>query len=407
MKKQMFILSLVIVLLFTEMIASEAQIRPNLIVSGFSIKDGSATVGKDFTLSLIIKNIEPAACANTITTSIRANYPFILKGITAIPAGDLCKGASAVVDFPMKIDPTASGGSYQLTVTNDYETTTLAQFSSSDTINLFINGTPEIKANIVGSSPLDIYPGDTATLTVNIENAGTFRAQSLNANLKADTPIEVTWSKSFSSLGLLDAKQSRTADFSVEVPKDAKANDYNLNLEVQYLDENLASQTRNFPLMLHVKEKAAFETSDAGADTLFANDNSKTVRLLLKNTGTDAARKIKASILPRFPFSTDGSLRYIDIIEPGKAVPVQFTVNVDKDATPGTYALDMLLDFEDAQGNSLQDKAKVSLTVESKGFLRAVVLDYWFIFVAILAIAAIIVRRRARAKSKKKIDKGK
>jgi cytochrome oxidase assembly protein ShyY1 len=50
----------------------------------------------------------------------------------------------------------------------------------------------------------------------------------------------------------------------------------------------------------------------------------------------------------------------------------------------------------------------VSLTVQSKGFFRAVFLDYWFLFVAVLAIVAIVImRRRSRAKSKKKIDKGK
>jgi len=400
MKKAIFFVVMTIALALGGVFTAQADLKPNVVVSGFSIKEGSATVGKVFTLSLMLTNLEPSACAKTTTTSVQAAFPFILKGVTTLPAGDLCQGATATVDFPMRIDPTAVGGSYQLTITNNYETTTLAQFSSSDTLSIFVNGTPSINAYIVSSDPLDVYPGDTATLTLSLGNEGSFQAQSVTARMTADKPLDVKWANSVSAIGLLDAKQSKTAEFSVEVPKDAKVNDYGLDLEVQYLDENLVKNVKHFPFTFHVKEKALFETSDAGSNTLYANENSRTVLLLLTNTGTDAARKIKAKMLPQFPFSTDGSVRYADILEPGKTTQIQFTVNVDKDATPGTYGLDMLLDFEDAQGKSLQDTAKVSLVVKSKGFFRAVFLDYWFIWIVVLAVVVLVVIRITRGKKK-------
>jgi hypothetical protein len=383
-------------------------VRPNVVVSGFNIKEGEAAVGKDFVLSLTLTNTEPTACAQGISTTVQASFPFIMNGITSQAAGDLCqgttKGSSLTVDFPMRIDPTAKGGSYQLIITNDYETPTLAQFSTTNMVNLFVQGTPDIKANIINSNPIDVYPGDTATLTLSIENSGSFQAQSVDAKITADAPLDVNWAKSFSSIGLLDAKQSKTADFTIEVPKDAEAKDYELNLEVQYLDENLASQTKDFTLIFHVKPKAMFATSDAGSDTLYANQNSRTVKLLLKNTGTDTAYNIKAKILPQYPFSSDGSVRYIDVLEPGKTVPVQFTIDIDKDAKPGKYALDALMSFEDAQGKSLQDTAKVSLTVASKGFFMSTFADYWFLWLVIILAVVLIIRRRKKkaAETKKK-----
>jgi hypothetical protein len=405
MKRITLFFAVAMILLLTGLMPALA-VMPNVVVSGFNVNEGKAAVGQDFVLSLTLANTEPTACAQGISTTVQAGFPFILKGITTRVAGDMCagttKGSSLVVDFPMRIDPTAKGGSYQLTITNNFETPTLNQFSTTNVINIFVEGTPEINAYIINSNPIDVYPGDTATLTVVVENDGSFQAQSVTASMSASSPIDVSPANSFSSFGLLDAKQSKTATFTVEVPKNAAAEDYPLSLEVQYLDENLESQTKVLSLALHVKPIAMFATADDGSDTLYPNQNSRTVRLLLKNTGTDPAYKIKAKILPQYPFSTDGSVRYVDVLEPGKTVPVQFTVDIDKDAKPGTYELDALMDFEDGQGKSLQDTAEVSLAVVSEGFFRSVFVDYWFLWLAIIVIAFIIIRRRRKKAAMKK-----
>ncbi|MBW2964891.1 hypothetical protein KY363_05535 [Candidatus Woesearchaeota archaeon] len=399
MKKQA-LLVIFAALLVLAAIPAQAAIRPNVIVTGFKVVKGTAEVGKEFTLRLTITNLEPAACANRLTATVQANAPFILDGLNTFSAADLCKGASTTVDVPMKIDPTATGGFYQLTVAMNYETVTLSQFSSSSTINLFVEGSPEINAYITGSEPVDVYPGDTATVTVTVQNDGDFEAQSATAGVRANAPLEAKWSKSLSSLGMLDAKQSKTAEFTIEVPKDAASGDYPLEMGVRYLDENLDQQTRYFNFTFHVSEKAMFSTSDAGSDALYADENANMVRIDLNNIGTDAARKVKVKVLPQFPFSTDGSLRYIEMLEPGKSAPVEFKIDVDKDATIGTYSIDLLLDYEDAQGKTFQDTTNLALRVEPKGLFKAVVADYWFIWVLVLVIAGIITLKRMKAAKK-------
>jgi len=383
-------------LLFASIILSAlayADIRPNVVVSDFTLKDG-AYVGKKFVLSANLVNTEPSSCAKSITSSIDAGAPFIMDGISTLSIGDLCYGGNKVVDFPLKVDPTGTGGFYQLKVVNNYESNGFIQFSTSNTLNIFVNGSPEINANIINSNPVDIYPGDTGTLTVKLENDGGFRAQSLSASMKADNPIEVKWSKSFDSVELLDARQSKTMEFSVEVPKNAEAKIYPLTMEIVYYDENMEKQAKTFNFDFYVKKKAQFATIDAGSDTLYANQNLRSVKISLKNTGTDAARKIKAKILPQFPFSTDGSVRYIDMLDAGNSAPVYFSVDVDKDANPGKYNLDLLLDFEDAQGKKFQDTAQVALDVNRKGIIRAVFIDYWLLWLIVLAVGAIIYRRK-------------
>jgi len=381
-------------------IPAHAALQPNVIVSAFSIKEGSAEVGKDFTLVLTLADTEPSACAQAITTSVQSGPPFIMDGLSTAAAGDLCYGSTKTLEFPMRVDPTAAGGFYQITVASTYETSLLAQYSSSSVINLLVNGTPDFSAAITGSDPIDVYPGDTAAITVDVQNNGAFSAQAVIATLNSDAPLEVKWAGASAALGTIGARQGKSAAFTVEVPKDAAAKDYPLRLDVQYLDQDLAQQERVLPLVFHVKPKAKFETADAGSDALFADQSSRSVKLLLKNTGTDAAHKLKAKILPQFPFSSDGSVRYVETLGAGSSVPVDFTVGIDKDATPGTYGLDMLVQFEDAQGKQLQDTAKVSLTVERKNLFRAVFLDYWFLWLALILVVFLVARRRMKKPAK-------
>jgi len=399
MKKQMIVLVLILSLALVLTVPAEAALRPNIYVSGFGAKDG-AFVGKDFVLSINLTNLEEGYCAKHITTNVQAQFPFIMDGLSTVQAGDLCAGSVATVNIPMKIDPTATGGFYQIAITNTYETAALAQYSSTDTINLFVSGSPKIDAYVIGSEPIDVYAGDTASVTIAIQNNGAFQAQSVTGKLSADSPLKVVWAGSFASIGTLNAKEQKTSDFSIEVPKDAAAKDYDMDLEMKYLDENLQQQTKTIPLVFHVKEKALFVTSDAGTGTLYANDNGKKVKLTLKNIGTDDAHKVKVKILPQYPFSTDGSVRYIELLPTGGESPVDFSMTIDKDGTPGTYGLDMLLDYEDVQGKKMSDTAKVSITISEKDVIRAVFIDYWFVWLALLILVLLIARKVMAGKKK-------
>ncbi len=395
------IILIVTMLVFMSLPITQASVRPNVIVSSYSIKEKTVSVGQNFVLVVNLKETEPAMCAQSITTTFSAGFPFIMDGVANIPAGDLCSEEIKTVEFPLKIDPTANGGFYQVKISNDYESNNFVQFSSSSTINIFVQGSPEMNAIIINSLPLDIYPGDVASLTFKIENNGGYQAQSVMATLSANPPIEVKWAKSSNSFPVILPKNSNTLDFSIEVPKDALAKEYPMRLIVKYLDENLVEKTSAFDFMLVVKKKAQFETSDLGSDKLYANVDSNNVKLNLKNTGTDIAKKIKVKILPQFPFSTDGSVRYVETIDAKKDAPINFVVDVDKDATPGTYSLDLLIDFEDMQGKKFQDTAKVALTVEKKDAFRAIFKDYIFFWSILGFIVIVIVIRKIAGKKKK------
>ena len=384
----------------------DALARPRLVISGFEVVNGSATVGNNFVLQIDVTNID-VVCAMSTTVGISANSPFVATTSSNAAPVDICGGQTKTVSIPMHIDSTATGGSYQIPVSLSFEDTLNTPYSSSDSITLFVSGSPQIQAHISNSNPIDVYPGDTATITVALQNAGTFEAQSLNASLSADSanllnnPLEIKWANSFAYVGTLAARQTTNTQFSVELPKDAQPQNYPMVLTVQYLDENRALQTQKIQLTFTAKQKALFSATAIEGQTMYANDNQKTFHVMIKNTGTDTAYKLQIKAQPQYPFTTDGSVRYVDSLAPGASAPVDLVFSADKDGTIGAYGLDLLVNFEDAQGKSLHDTANLQISISQKGILRAVFADYWYLWVVAIIICFFVYRKRVKSNAAK------
>lgn len=373
-----------------------ADLSPNIIVAGYAVPEGSIAPGKDFVLELTLENIEAATCALATTVTAQTSAPFILQGPATFSAGRLCVDDKAVVRVPMRVDPAATGGSYQLNLALSYESTTLIQFSSSTAVTLLVEGSPHLVANIVNAVPVNVYPGDSATISVSIANDGSFEARTVTGELTSTGALEISSSGSFTSFGTIPPKDVRTGEFSIDVPKDAASGDYQLSFSIEYQDENLARQVIDAPLTFHVKEKAKFDVMDAGTGSLYANQNNRLVKLSVTNTGTDVAKKLRIKVLPQYPFSTDGSVRYVENLAPGESAPVEFSADVDKDGTSGTYGLDLLVQYEDSQGKEFQDTATFSLMLAKTSFLRGVFLNYWYLWTVAIIIGFFVVRNRMK-----------
>jgi hypothetical protein len=404
-KKTIIIMYIIITLvMMTGYVAAAAQ--PNILVSGFQVKNGEAAVGKNFILSLNLTNTG-SICAVGITSSIQVSPPFIMDGISTIASKDICYNSHDIVDIPLRIDPTAQGGTYQIIVNNNYQDLLFNPYSSSSTLNIFIEGTPQLSAHIIGTNPVDVYPGDVASITITVSNDGSFMAQAVNATLRADTPLIVKWSDSYASLGTINARQSKNAQFTIEIPKNVVKTEFPMYLDISYLDQNLNPITKTFYIIFYTKDKAMFYAINSGSDTMSPNENSRKAVFILNNTGTDVANDIRLTLQPQFPFSTDGSIRYISSLNPRESAPVTFITDIDKDATIGDYGLKMIIAYTDSQGKDQQDVIYVSLAVQNKSILKAVFSDYWFLWLLAIVGAIFLIRRRNKAQDAAKKTKKK
>ena len=257
---------------------------------------------------------------------------------------------------------------------------------------------PNLNANIVNSNPVKIYPGDIVTLSVSIANSGEEAATAVSATLSSDNTIIVLPSHSFSYMPIIPSKQNALATFSIEVPKGITAQDYSLELKITYKDEDDDSRTKELSIPITIESKARFETYTKSVNKLYLNTLNNEISVNLKNIGSARANQIKVQLQPQFPFTTDGSIKYVSSLAAGEDQDVKFVVNVDKSATVGTYALDVIVYYKDDQGNILQDTSTTALIVSKEDTMQKIFVDKWYFWVFGELILAIILLRVAKKK---------
>jgi len=206
----------------------------------------------------------------------------------------------------------------------------------------------------------------------------------------------VKWAGEEQVLGQIQPRASASATFVLEVPKSIKPGNYRLSATLKYASEEGDAQTASFSFELPVKEKADFSAS-LEEGVVLASGEDKEVELLLTNVGYGEARNLKVRIKPLFPFSTDGTVRYVESLRAGETVKLAYLVHVDKDGTVGQQLASLLVDFEDADGKKFSDSADFSLSVEQKS-LEEKLLEYWYVGAVAVVIAVIVGVRRMRKK---------
>lgn len=362
---------------------------------------GETDPGAQAQLTLTYANLGAFDCARKVSTQVMVTSPLSLDGDDSRIVDSICKPNTANMTFRVRVDPNAAVGSYPITLTTTYESDYRASYSTSDTLYLRVAGSPDIQAHPSSTTPVDVYAGDDFKLAVAVDNIGAFRADSLTLTLSGAPPIEVKSSTATQSLATLQPRASTSASFSLQVPKDAKAGGYPLTLRAAYLDENGQRESRDIPLSITVKPKALFDVTASSRPALMDTSNNP-IQVVLRNTGTDTAKRVRAKLLPSFPFSTQGSVLYADEMKVGEEQAFTFYVDVDKNGLPGTYALDLSVTWENNDGDKFSDTLPVSARTDYQSLIDQVFGAYllvWFVIaIALIAFAAARIRSKRRGK---------
>lgn len=395
MNKKIGIIGLSIVIIFTFL--SFVSARPFITISDYSVDRGQLYAEDNYFVLRVTMENSGNNCASSVTVTVQPSRPFINDEFLSTEPIDIC-GSHETVELPLKLEPNTVGGTYPLTLSVSYSDPNETNvYSFTNTINIFIKGISEINAQIINSNPINIYPGDNAGISILVENDGSYTAESIKGRLVSNSGLDIKQSNSFFYIGTLMPKQSYIASLSVEIPKDNSSQAYNMILNLEYL-ENKNQKIKNIPLFLNVKSKALFKASESQSDKLYSNNYNKIARFKVTNIGSGLAKEIKVQMQPQFPFTTDGSIRYVNHLYPGESQTVEFVVNVDKAATVGNYAADLMFNFKDEQDNNMQDSISVPLYVQQKGIFQVIFLDYWYVWLIVIIIIVIILINRLRHK---------
>ncbi|MBI5227483.1 hypothetical protein HY988_02740 [Candidatus Micrarchaeota archaeon] len=392
-----------LVLVFAVMVAlsgiSFASVNPKIQLQSYSVSKVPAEAGDVLNVTIHLKSLEWDNCAGRVSVQISTTYPLSVQGPDTQYVDSLCYGdpdSTGTFSFLIPIDPLAQSGTYQVSLVTTYEKR-YSVFNEANTLNIRVGGAPSFTASVTSSNPIDIYPGDNGAITITFQNNGSSMVKSARVAIEASPGIEVKWSGKNQEIGQINAHGSAAATFNIQPNKDLAPGTYKLSAKLNYIGEDNKNGTSEFTFDLPIKPKAEFSAHAARTEALLAEQNEN-VNITIKNIGYQEARKLKVQIKPIFPFSTDGTVRYVDSLAPGEEQNVTYTIHVDKEASAGTQLLSVLVDFEDPQGKKMSDSADFSLLVRQKTIMDRV-LDLWYVWVILgLVIVMNVVRRITKKK---------
>lgn len=390
------VLALVSLLAAFAPFASASDVNPSVRLENYSLSVPQVKPGDHFAVTLVFDGANEV-CAEKLSVQLSATYPLSIAGPDAQYVDRLCQGGAAsngTLTFDAYADPLASTGNYQIAVATVWQKTFL-KYPGANTVSIRVQGVPELAASIQSSTPVDIHAGDDAVLRLRFDNKGTgyVTASHLTASSRG---IEVKWGGSDAELGAIAPRSYASAALSVTAADSLAPGNYPLDLVVSYVAEDGSRGLKTFSFTVPVKPKAEFAVS--AGDVRLPISETSLVSLTLTNTGSDEARKVKAHIRPVFPFSTDGTVRYVESLKPGESVPLVYSIPVDKQATEGNQVLSMTIEYEDKDGKKLNDSVDFSIYARPKSLLETV-LAYWW--VGALAVVAFVVRQRMQKKPAK------
>ena len=374
-----------------------ASVNPKVQLLNYTLSEMPAQPGHTLALTLHFKSMEPDNCAERFSVTLSLAYPLSIRGSDTQYIDLLCfrdPDAKGDVTFHLPVDNLATSGTYPVSVSSAYEKR-FTKLTESNTVNVQVGGAPSFNATITSSAPVDIYAGDDAKVAVTFQNTGSSMVQSARATATS-SGIVVKWAGSTQDLGSIAARGSATAYFNIEAPKNIAVGSYPLDVVLDYTSENKSIGSTSFRFMVPVSPKADFTA--ASASPVLVSGEKKEVAITLSNTGTEEAKKLKVRIKPMFPFSTDGTVRYLDSLPAGSSANITYLITVDKDATAGNQLLSFQVDFEDPQGKQMSDTADFALSVRALTLVDQVS-AVWYVWI-VLALGIVYMASKKIGKKK-------
>ena len=368
-----------------------AEVNPLVRMENYSFSEYPPRPGDTVLLTLHYVS-DSDVCAEKLSVQLSAAYPLAIEGPDTQYAGLLCAESSnnGTFTFKVRVDPLAQTGNYAIAASAVYQKTFL-KYTASNSIATRVQGQPDLSATVASSQPVDIYAGDSAVIKLHIYNKGTGYVTSARAAASA-TGITVKWAGSDLQIGAIAPRSSTDAALVVEASKNLSPGNYPLVLVVNYVAEDGSVGISRFSFDVPVKPRADFSAVDGASVAI--GETSLTV-VTLENKGSDVARNVKVVIRPVFPYSADGTVRFIDELAPGASVPLDYFVSVDKQALPGKQLLSLNIEYEDAVGKKFSDSADFSLEARYKT-IPEIVLGYWYLIVLVIVIAGVYLKRKKK-----------
>jgi len=250
----------------------------------------------------------------------------------------------------------------------------------------YLSGEPNLSAAISGIN--EFTPGSTIELPILIENSGLNYIKMVQSGIvdRDDIPstakmVRVTLlpdgapiliKSDTQMVGDIEGSESKPVKFQIRVKDDGQAGTYSLPVRIEYTYLAAAEQvgtdsvvnrynTKKIELNVPFIVKSAInmdvikvtpEDINAGGEGF--------ITITLRNSGADTGHKAiaKLSRYGNSPVVPVDSTVYIGEFKPGDEFDAKFKVSVTRDAEPQEYPLEVLVSYENADGENLETPAE-------------------------------------------------
>jgi len=244
-----------------------------------------------------------------------------------------------------------------------------------------MTGEPSISATISGIN--EFTPGASIDLPINIENSGLNYIKMVQSGIveRDDIPstakmVRVTLLpdgapiliKSDTQMaGDIAGSERKTVNFQIRVKDDGQAGTYNLPVQIEYtylasaeqigtdsIINRYNSKTENLLVPFVVKSAINLEVLNVTPSDINAGGEGF-ITVTLKNSGADIGRKSIAKLnrSGNSPVVPVDSTVYIGDFNPGDVFEAKFKVSVTRDAEPQDYPLEIMVSYENGDGEAL------------------------------------------------------
>lgn len=250
----------------------------------------------------------------------------------------------------------------------------------------YLSGEPTLSAAISGTN--EFTPGDSVELVVLIENSGLNYMKMVQSGIveRDDIPttakmVRVTLlpdgapiliRSDTQMIGDVEGSESKPAKFQIFIRDNAPAGSYSLPLQIEYTYLAYAEQlgtdsvinrynTKKINLEVPFVIKSAINLDVVKVIPEHINAGGEGfVTMTLLNSGADTGQKAiaKLSRSGNSPVVPVDSTVYIGEFKPGKEFEAKFKVSVTRDAEPQEYPLEVMITYENADGEILDTRAE-------------------------------------------------
>ncbi|MBM3898098.1 MAG: hypothetical protein FJ358_06215 [Thaumarchaeota archaeon] len=359
-----------------------------VLFAGFGTQDSQAEVAPGdlgTTLSLVVRNGADFAITDLIasidlprqfTNSTSGNM--LRQALTST----IAVGQSATFSFLLNIAPSASIGTYTVTLRLDY-------LMSSGLVKGITVKVP-VQISITGRSLIRLvtdnqflFPETTNDVTLKLKNEGTAPTGIIDFSLSVPSPLTLVGSDNKWTLPSLQAGQEFAISSKIFAPSASKGQVYQITCTATFKTAvgSSRTETRVVSLVVQAVGRGVISVASSywgsnNAEILVApGDRRATLTVTIQNldNGQITGMSQILRLLPPFTNSTGGNtIRafYPNAIPSGGSASTSFLLNVANDAQVRRYSLDMVVSYLDQRSLLQTVEVSVPVTIVGRSNIR-------------------------------------